>query len=109
MEFNRKVSNEKEMSQSEFNRHCNIVFDTSGHFIMYSTMIGIKLVNLYTNKNMVVIGKNDNLRFTGLALCQNDEKIASAIPDMEMQASDNPALKEDLLPDPTLICCSYKI
>ena len=108
MEFNRKVSNEKEMSQSEFNRHCNIVFDTSGHFIMYSTMIGIKLVNLYTNKNMIVIGKNDNLRFTGLALCQNDEKIASAIPDMEMQASDNPALKEDLLPDPTLICCSYK-
>ena len=56
MEFNRKVSNEKELCQSDFNRQCNIVFDTSGNFIMYSTMIGIKLVNLYTNKNMTVIG-----------------------------------------------------
>lgn len=108
MEFNRKVSNEKELHQSNSNRHCNIVFDTSGHFIMYSTMIGIKLVNLYTNKNMTMIGKNDNLRFVNLALCQNDESHANAVPDMEMQASDNPGLKQDLLPDPTLICCAFK-
>ena len=50
MEFNRKVSNEKELEKSEVNHHCNIIFDSTGHFIMYATMIGIKLVNLYTNK-----------------------------------------------------------
>ena len=75
---------------------------------MYSTMIGIKLVNLYTNKNMTMIGKNDHLRFVNLALCQNDESHANAVPDMEMQASDNPGLMQDLLPDPTLICCAFK-
>jgi peptidylprolyl isomerase domain and WD repeat-containing protein 1 len=108
MEFNRKVSNEKELEKTDFLRHCNIVFDFTGHFIMYPTMIGIKLVNLYTNKNMLVIGRNENSRFVNLALCQNDESNATALPSMEMQASDNPCLNKDLLPDPTLICCAYK-
>ena len=45
-----KVSNEKELEKSDSNHHCNIIFDSTGHFIMYATMIGIKLVNLYTNK-----------------------------------------------------------
>ena len=33
-----------------------------------------------------IIGKNENLRFINLALCQNDGK-ATAVPDMQMQAS----------------------
>ena len=109
MEFNRKVSNDKELEKSELNGHCNIVFDSSGHFIMYATMIGIKLVNIYTNKVKTIIGKNENLRFIHLALCQNDESRATSIPDMEMQASEtlNNANK-DLLPDPTLICCAFR-
>ena len=35
-----------------------------------------------------IIGKNENLRFINLALCQNDGK-ATAVPDMQMQASGN--------------------
>ena len=35
-------------------------------------MIGIKLVNLYTNKVKMIISKNENLRFINLALCKND-------------------------------------
>jgi len=108
MEFNRKVSNEKELEKSDSNHHCNIIFDSTGHFIMYATMIGIKLVNLYTNKVKTIIGKNENLRFINLALCQNDGK-ATAVPDMQMQASDNPALNgADLSSDPTIICCAFK-
>merc|ERR1711879_444874 len=38
------------MPAMEFNKRINILFDSTGHFIMYPTMIGIKLVNLYTNK-----------------------------------------------------------
>jgi len=109
MEFNRKVSNEKDMEKSEVNHHCNIIFDSTGHFIMYATMIGIKLVNLYTNKVKTIIGKNENLRFINLALCQNDTSSTAAIPDMKMQASENPTLsKTDLSSDPTLICCAFR-
>ena len=107
MEFNRKVANEKELEKSDFNSHCNIIFDSTGHFIMYSTMIGIKLVNIFTNKVKVIIGKNDNLRYIHLALSQNDQ--CTNIPDMEMQASDNPTLnKNDVTCDPTLICCAFR-
>jgi len=109
MEFNRKVSNEKELEKSDVNHHCNIVFDTSGHFIMYATMIGIKLVNLYTNKVKTIIGKNENVRFINLALCQNEGSSASTAPDMKMQASENPALSQtDMSSDPTLICCAFR-
>merc|ERR1719288_13826 len=61
MEFNRKVSNEKELEKSESNRRINIIFDCTGNFILYATMIGIKCVNLVTNKVKTVIGKNENL------------------------------------------------
>ena len=73
MEFNRKVSNDKELEKSESNRRINIIFDCTGNFIMYATMIGIKCVNLVTNKVKTVIGKNENLRFIHLALIQNEE------------------------------------
>ncbi len=106
MEFNRKVANEKDLEKSPFNRHCNIIFDSSGHFIMYATMIGIKLVNIYTNKVKTIIGKNENLRFIHLALCQNDQGLN--IPNIEMQASDNPTLKADLSCDPTVVTCAFK-
>ena len=108
MEFNRKVSNEKDLEKSDFNPHCNLVFDHSGHFLMYATMIGIKVVNLFTNKVKTIIGKSENLRFVNLAFCQNDGSN-SAIPDIEMQASENPTLNNaDLSSDPTLVCCAFK-
>ncbi len=127
MEFNRKVANEKDLEKSDLHRHVNVVFDGSSNFILYPTIIGIKLVNLVTHKNKVVIGKNENLRFINVCLSQNDEQNATTIPDMNMQvtektcettitiftlihfqASDNPALSKDLLPDPTLICSAFK-
>lgn len=108
MEFNRKVANEKELEKSDLNKSCNLIFDSTGHFLMYSTMIGIKVVNLYTNKVKQLIGKNDNLRYLNLALVQNDNAGAN-VPDMEMQASDNPTLsKTDLSCDPTLILSAFK-
>ena len=63
---------------------------------------------MIVTSSFVFAGKNENLRFVNLAICQNDEAHANAVHDIDMQASDNPGLKEDLLPDPTLICCAYK-
>ena len=48
MEFNWKFSNKKELEKSDSNYHCNIIYESTGHFVMYVTMIGIKLVNFYT-------------------------------------------------------------
>lgn len=36
---------------------CNIIFDESSNFILYSTMLGIKVVNFVENKLVKLLGK----------------------------------------------------
>lgn len=111
MEFNRKVSTEKDLEKSDFYRHNNIVFDRSSNFILYPTLIGIKLVNLYTNKSVLVVGRGENLRFINVTLCQYGEGTSqnTLAPSVNMQVSENPAInKDNMLPDPTLLCSAYR-
>lgn len=70
MEFGRRMAVERDLEKSESFELSNIVFDQSGHFILYTTLLGIKLVNIHTNKCIKVIGKNENLRLLNIALYQ---------------------------------------
>lgn len=70
MEFGRRMAVERDLEKSEALHLANIVFDNSGFFIMYATLLGIKLVNLHTNKCITIIGKNENLRVLNIALYQ---------------------------------------
>jgi peptidylprolyl isomerase domain and WD repeat-containing protein 1 len=107
MEFGRRMANERDLEKSEALNLVNIVFDYSGHFILYSTMLGIKLVNIETNKCKQIIGKNDNLRPLHLALFQGRVKPLKAAVTLEQEASENPALLA-AVNDPTLFCTAYK-
>ena len=49
---------------------CNLVYDESGHFLLYATMLGVKVVNLYNNRLVRTIAKPENLRLLNLALFQ---------------------------------------
>lgn len=64
------MANERDLEKSDSFNLINIAFDYSGNFIMYPTMLGIKMVNIETNKCVKIIGKNDNLRPLNLALFQ---------------------------------------
>ena len=33
----------------------NCIFDETGHFLLYATMLGIKVINLYTNRSASII------------------------------------------------------
>ena len=83
MEFGRRMTVEKEIDISA--PPSSVVFDDSGNFIVYPTMLGIKskgifkeislkflvVVNTYTNKVVKVLGKNESsTRFLVLALYQ---------------------------------------
>lgn len=107
MEFGRRMATEKELEKSEMFRNGNIVFDFSGHFIMYSTMLGIKVVNIDTNKCVNMIGKSDNLRPVHLALYQGKPKRSTAATTIEQEASENPALL-NVQTDPTVFCTAFK-
>ena len=36
---------------------CNAVWDESGHFLLYSTLLGIKVLNVHTNKVVKILGQ----------------------------------------------------
>jgi len=107
MEFGRRMAIERELEKSDYFKYINPVFDESGYFILYSTMLGIKVINIHTNKCVKILGKNENVRFLNIALYQGSPNTKKASLTMEMQVAENPALN-DTTTDPTLICTGYK-
>ncbi|KAK0090875.1 hypothetical protein PV325_000041 [Microctonus aethiopoides] len=106
MEFGRRMAMERDLDKTQTNLG-NIIFDESGYMIMYSTMLGIKLVNLYTNRCIRIIGKPENLRPMQLALFQGKARQATAAITVEMKASENLTLDMNKQ-DPTLFCTAHK-
>ncbi|XP_014232799.1 peptidylprolyl isomerase domain and WD repeat-containing protein 1 [Trichogramma pretiosum] len=105
MEFCRRLAVEKEMDKTETNLG-NILFDESGYMLIYSTMLGLKIINTYTNQCVRILGKSENLRPMQLGLFQGKAKETAAVT-FEREASDNTPL-DMVEPDPTLFCTAHK-
>lgn len=101
------MATERELEKSDALNLINIQFDYSGHFILYPTMIGIKLVNIETNRCVKIIGKGDNLRPLHIALFQGNTKRAKAALSLEQEGSENPILLQTHS-DPTVFCTAFK-
>ncbi len=95
----------------------NVIFDASGNFIIYPTMLGIKIVNIRTNKLNVLMGKVENTeRFLGIALFQGIPKevglsAVASLGSAQVMAAENAldSKKSQLQQeDPALFCCAYK-
>ena len=108
MEFGKKISVEREigrMGQAKFN---NVIWDDSGNFIIYGSLLGIKMVNLTTRKVSRLLGQREHLRCLNVALFQGKVKsMAGTANTTEQEASDNPALI-DQGTDPTLVASAFK-
>lgn len=107
MEFGRRMAAERDLEKSEAINLGNIIFDESGYFVLYATMLGVKVVNLYTNKCVKIIGKPENLRPLKLALYQGRARKSKAAITVEMEASENPTL-DSVHSDPTVFCTAFK-
>jgi peptidylprolyl isomerase domain and WD repeat-containing protein 1 len=107
MEFGRRMAMERDLEKSEAFKYERISFDESGYFIAYPTMLGIKIVNWYTNKCVKMLGKGENFRALSIGLHQTIPNKTKASISAEMKASENPNL-EAAHPDPTLFCTAFK-
>ena len=108
MEFGKKVSVEKELMRMGVYKYNNIVFDESDNFIIYSSLLGIKIVNLVTKSVSRLLAQREHLRPVNLALFQGRPKsLAFTANTTEIEASDNPSLT-DKGTDPTLVTTAYK-
>ncbi|KAK4396747.1 Peptidyl-prolyl cis-trans isomerase CYP71 [Sesamum angolense] len=107
IDFGRRMAVEKEIEKTENAPQPNAVFDESSNFLIYPTLLGIKVVNLHTNKVARILGKvENNDRFLRIALYQGDRssKKVRKIPAAAANVNES---KEPLI-DPTLLCCAFK-
>ncbi|KAJ1643306.1 Peptidyl-prolyl cis-trans isomerase cyp15 [Coemansia asiatica] len=105
MEFGRRLAVENELVKAPAGRNANAVFDESSDHLLFTSLFGIKVVNLSTNKVSCVLGKSEPYRFTNIALIQST--LESSNMRFDLATSKNPAAKVLGL-DPILFCTAFK-
>jgi len=99
IDFGRRMAVERQINQDDNVAPSNVVFDYSSNFVLYSTMLGIKVVNILTNQIVRIIGIVESTeRFLSIALYQGKNIGSVEVGDLKSDAED----------DPTLLCTAYK-
>lgn len=118
MEFGRRIAVERSLEADAEDgpggtglggllRTANAVWDESGNFVLYPTLLGIKVVNIVTNKVSRLLGQSENSRWLNLTLYQGaPEKKGRTT--MAMVSSSNPLLQDTDVRDPNLFATAYK-
>ncbi|RYP28896.1 hypothetical protein DL767_006991 [Monosporascus sp. MG133] len=101
VDFGRRLAAEREIESASLNNKVNVIFDESGHFILYGSIVGVKVLNTFTNQVVKVYGKDENLRPVNLAIYQGQPQ-KKGVTTVAMAASNNPLLQESETRDPIL-------
>ena len=102
VEFGRRLAVERELENPALQNKINVIFDESGHFIMYGSLLGTKVINTLTNRVVKVYGKDEPFRSLNLALYQGQPQKKGVVT-AQMAASANPLLQEAEERDPMLV------
>jgi peptidylprolyl isomerase domain and WD repeat-containing protein 1 len=106
VEFGRRMAVERELDNPALKSRINIVFDESGHFIAYGSLLGIKVINTLTNRVMKAYGKDEPFRALNVALYQGAPQKKDVVT-VSMAASANPLLNDAEARDPMLFATAY--
>ncbi|OCB88921.1 peptidyl-prolyl cis-trans isomerase [Sanghuangporus baumii] len=112
MEFGRRLAVDRELELPGPDgrvpgRWINAVWDESGNFVLYPTLLGVKVINIVTNKVVRLLGKDETVRWMNLSLYQG-APAKRGLSTVAMAASANPILASKEARDPTLFCTGYK-
>ncbi|KAK8020961.1 hypothetical protein PG990_006099 [Apiospora arundinis] len=102
VEFGRRLAAEREIESPALKNKVNVIFDESGHFILYGSILGVKVINTFTNQVVKVYGKEENMRPVNLAIYQGQPQ-RKGVTTVAMAASNNPLLQESETRDPILV------
>ncbi len=81
MEFGRRLAIDREIGKTRGGQSAtvNVLFDETGNFILYPTLVGIKVLNIHTNKVVRIIGKGESTRFMNISLYQGAPKKKAVV------------------------------
>ncbi|KUL89128.1 hypothetical protein ZTR_06036 [Talaromyces verruculosus] len=106
VEFGRRIAVEREIENPVSRSKINVIFDESGHFILYGSLHGIKCINTFTNRVVRVFGKDEPFRALNLAVYQGAPQKKGVVT-VSMAASANPLLQESEERDPILVSTGF--
>jgi peptidylprolyl isomerase domain and WD repeat-containing protein 1 len=105
-DFGRRIAVEKEMRKDKALMLQQAAFDESGNFLVYPSMVGIKIVNIHTNKLVRILGKVEQTeRFLGIALFQGKPMKKKA--EQGQAVVENTEHDKDIV-DPIILATAYK-
>ena len=93
VEFGRRLAVERDLDTSASRNRINVIFDESGHFILYGSILGVKAINTLTNNMVRCYGAEEPFRALNIAMYQGQPEKKSLIT-VEMATSENPLLQE---------------
>lgn len=102
VEFGRRLAVERELENPNLKNKINVAFDESSNFILYGSIVGIKVINTLTNRVVKVYGKDEPFRALDLAIYQGQPQKKGVVT-VSMAASANPLLQEAEERDPMLV------
>ncbi|OCL13340.1 peptidyl-prolyl cis-trans isomerase cypE [Glonium stellatum] len=102
VEFGRRLAIERELESPAVQNRINVIFDETGHFILYGSILGTKVINTLTNRVVKVYGKEEPFRTLNLTLYQGQPEKKGVVT-VAMAASDNPLLQEAEARDAMLV------
>ncbi|MCJ1309976.1 Peptidylprolyl isomerase domain and WD repeat containing protein 1 [Agyrium rufum] len=102
VEFGRRLAVERELENPILQNKINIVFDETGYFVIYGSILGTKVINTLTNRVVRVFGRDEPFRALNLAIYQGQPQKKGVVT-VSMAASSNPLLQEAEERDPMLV------
>ncbi|KAK2754243.1 hypothetical protein FQN54_007122 [Arachnomyces sp. PD_36] len=106
VEFGRRLAVERELANPVTMPKINVIFDESGHFVLYGSLHGTKCINTFTNRVVRVFGKEEPFRSLNLAMYQGQPQKKGVVT-VSMAASANPLLQEAEERDPMLVATAF--
>ncbi|WPH03037.1 Hypothetical protein R9X50_00591100 [Acrodontium crateriforme] len=102
LDFGRRIAVERELENPATKSKINVIFDESGHFILYGSILGTKVINTLTNRLVKIYGRDEPFRPLNLAVFQGQPEKKDIVT-VQMAASDNPLLAEAEARDAMLV------
>ena len=106
VEFGRRMATERELDNPVIRSRINVTFDETGHFILYGSLLGVKVVNTLTNRVVKLYGKDEPFRALSIAIYQGQPQ-KKGVTTISMAASANPLLAESEERDPMLFSTAF--
>ncbi|KXT11954.1 hypothetical protein AC579_1016 [Pseudocercospora musae] len=92
IEFGRRMAVERELDNPAIRHRVNVIFDESGHFVMYGSILGTKVINTFSNRMVKLYGREEPFRPLNLTLYQGAPEKKGLVT-AQMAASSNPLLE----------------